>query len=240
VGSGNNLRKRTFGEAVNDKLPMASYNSTFLSGLFAEIAEANKTADEGKVSEKRSSFPSEELPSSKRSRLSLTKSISRCPKSFANLQTASCSSPTSCREPLKHQDSLCYQLHCVSSGSSTGSNTVNVTADVVGKLAFPHLPATVSDNSCSQIVASLTRRNSGQLLPESETDLKESYGWFVSFEDDEETVSHSEAELYSRHSSCSDLAFSAVTAPKQNSSLEAEVEWAKAADTVDDVLGDFF
>jgi hypothetical protein len=36
------------------------------------------------------------------------------------------------------------------------------------------------------------------------------------------------------------LTFSAVTAPKRSSYLDAEDEWAKAADTVDDVLGGFF
>ena len=40
-------------------------------------------------------------------------------------------------------------------------------------------------------------------------------------------------------SSSTTLAFSAATAPNAVSH-DAEVEWAKAADTVDDVLGDFF
>ena len=40
--------------------------------------------------------------------------------------------------------------------------------------------------------------------------------------------------------SLSNLTFSAVTAPKRSSDLDAEDEWAKASDTVDDVLGDFF
>ena len=39
--------------------------------------------------------------------------------------------------------------------------------------------------------------------------------------------------------SSENLAFQAPTAPK-GPAQEAEVEWAQAADTVDDVLGDFF
>jgi len=56
---------------------------------------------------------------------------------------------------------------------------------------------------------------------------KSSYGWFVELEDDDDHDNE-------------DLAFTAVTAPKKNTELDKEVDWACAADTVDDVLGDFF
>ena len=109
----------------------------------------------------------------------------------------------------------------------------------IGKIAFPQLPATVSNSSCSQL-ARLTRRNSGQLLPESETDSKESYGWFVNVDDDAESRAPSPAtdSSYASSSSLGDLAF--FSAPKRANRHEAKVEWAKAAGTVDDVLGDFF
>jgi len=65
--------------------------------------------------------------------------------------------------------------------------------------------------------------------------VKESYGWFVEMDDGE---NHQEdVDPYS--STNANLAFSAPTAPKR-SNLDEELEWAKAADTVDDVLGDFF
>lgn len=231
VGVGFNLRKRTFNDSNMDDsdAPMASCNSAFLSGLFADIAKANVTHE---VEQSPCSSPV------KRSRLTMTKSISRCAKSFANLATIqgteskSFRVPPSTNAPVSRTDSLSYQLHCVSSSSSNESEDI-------GKIAFPHLPATVSDSSCTHL-ANLTRRNSGLLRQETEiiNNSGESYGWFVNMDEDDETVATVPTHADSSNSLC-DLAFSAATAPKR-CHHEAEVEWAKAADTVDDVLGDFF
>jgi hypothetical protein len=69
----------------------------------------------------------------------------------------------------------------------------------------------------------------------------ESYGWFVTMDDDDyHTPSIAPAQKADSSSSLNALAFSAATAPKGSNQHDAEVEWAKAADTVDDVLGDFF
>ena len=59
--------------------------------------------------------------------------------------------------------------------------------------------------------------------------------------DDEQTLNNAEptADPYAAACGVQGLAFQAHTAPKA-SNHDAEVEWAKAADTVDDVLGDFF
>lgn len=56
-----------------------------------------------------------------------------------------------------------------------------------------------------------------------------SYGWFVELDKDCNTDPGRPK----------DLAFSAITAPEKTT-LEEEAEWALAADTVDDVLGDLF
>ena len=88
----------------------------------------------------------------------MTKSISRCGKSFANLQaavTASLESKApilaSCTDspnfPIKRDDSLSYQLHCVSSAFSNESDSMQTAA--IGKIAFAQLPANVSNSSCS-------------------------------------------------------------------------------------------
>ena len=245
-----NLRKRSFLGDNRDvrEVGLSTYNSAFLSGLFADIAKAS----EGQHDSKTNHAPSP----CKKSRVSMTKSISRCEKSFANLQVAhsataenampifhtrTAESHRVAANTLARDDSLSYQLHCVSSASSNESDSSQAAA--IGKIAFPHLPATVSNYSCAHI-ASLTRPNSGQLLSESETDFKESYGWFVNFdEDDQDSAPFTTAPTavpYASSSTLSDLAFSAVTAPKRSSQHDSEVEWAKAADTVDDVLGDFF
>ncbi len=252
VGMCFNLRKRSFLGDNRDvrEVGLSTYNSAFLSGLFADIAKANEAQDESRTT----GAPSP----CKKSRVSMTKSISRCEKSFANLHVAAAADivenalpifaapvtalQRSVASTLARDDSLSYQLHCVSSASSNESDSSQAAA--IGKIAFPHLPATVSNYSCALNNASLTRPTSGQLLPESETDSKESYGWFVTFDEDDQDsapfTTASSAVPFSSTSTFCDLAFSAVTAPKRSSQHDSEVEWAKAADTVDDVLGDFF
>lgn len=230
---GVNRRKRTFNDSNKEDSdgPMPSCNSAFLSGLFADIAKANVTHEV-------EDSPSPCSSPVKRSRLTMTKSISRCGKSFANfsaIQGTESQSESFRVSPVTtasvtRTDSLSYQLHCVSSASSNESENI-------GKIAFPHLPATVSDSSCTHL-ASLTRRNSGLQRQETEIISGEAYGWFVNMDDDDETVAPAPPHAESCSSLC-DLAFSAATAPKAMDH-EAEVEWAKAADTVDDVLGDFF
>jgi hypothetical protein len=88
------------------------------------------------------------------------------------------------------------------------------------------LPSTVSSASNPKI----TRK--GQQSPDSE---KNPYGWFVEIDDD---CSEHAVDAYISSANKS-LAFVAPTAPKADNH-DAEVEWAKAADTIDDVLGDFF
>lgn len=234
IGFNVNRRKRAFNDSSKEDSdgPMSSCNSAFLSGLFADIAKANVTHE---VEDSASTCSSPV----KRSRLTMTKSISRCGKSFANFATIQGTesqtksfrvSPVTTSASVTRTDSLSYQLHCVSSASSNESENI-------GKIAFPHLPATVSDSSCTHL-ASLTRRNSGLQRQETEIISGEAYGWFVNMDDDDETVAPTPPHAESSTSLC-DLAFSAATAPKAMDH-EAEVEWAKAADTVDDVLGDFF
>ena len=242
-GLGFNLRKRSF-TGDNHVVGLSTYNSDFLSGLFADIAKASVVDEDSRIH----SAPSP----CKKSRVSMTQSISRCEKSFANLQMATLSgacskgyvnapATESWKIPLSRDDSLSYQLHCVSSASSNESDSSQGTD--VGMVAFPHLPATISNSSCDHLTR-LTRRKSGQPLPDFETDPKECYGWFVNFDDDDDgtfaSLARATAIPFCSAPSLSDLTFSAVTAPKRSSYLDAEVEWAKAADTVDDVLGDFF
>lgn len=127
-----------------------------------------------------------------------------------------------------HHDSLAFQLYCVA-----GSDTNSPSSDLAAIIAFPNLPATVSDSSCS---AGLTRVNLIRQASSLEKQPKESFGWFVDL-DDHHTVETRAGLPYS--ASKDDLAFQAPTAPHGNRN-DAEVQWAKAADTVDDVLGDFF
>jgi hypothetical protein len=216
------LRKRTVPDDQRGDV-ISSYNSDFLTGLFEDLANASTPS----VGEELDPRLDETLPS-KKSRLSLTRSTSRCGRSYANLVAVSPMPEQGHRRVInvkalldttKTQRASQQGLHhCVSSSSSDESSSFC-------KLAFPHLPSTVSDSSLS-----LTRK--GQQSPESE---KNTYGWFVEIDDD-----HTEhaVDAYSTSTNNS-LAFIAPTAPKA-ANHDAEVEWAKAADTIDDVLGDFF
>jgi hypothetical protein len=140
-------------------------------------------------------------------------------------------------------------------------------------LSFPSLPTAVSDSYCSstdtltqtsvpavQVCEStaldrptINNNTTNQqstlvhqyLVLSSLIEPKESYGWFVDMDEDEEILQRSSA-ISNATESCRmmdrplDLSFIAATAPKRNVEHDEEVEWAKAADTVDDVLGDFF
>lgn len=245
-----NLRKRE-----SSKMNMSSYNSAFLDDLFADVARVAQSDDEENPAEDASSTTEEDMRFDltlpvKRSRVSLTKSFSRCARSYKNL-AVEVSSPggvdsfpfdatsvsKTCSPSMERMDSLHFQLNCVDPSRSPKS--VKSVVDIIDS-AFPHLPATVSDSSCSK-QQDLTQLPD-QPVSESETSSdspKESYGWFVDLDtsdDDEEVVT----DAYGRSASSTDLAFTAPTAPKRASNYDAEVEWAKAADTIDDVLGDFF
>jgi len=260
VGVRFNLRKRV----VNDdrrEVVLNSCNSAFLSDLFADIACANDSSADDLTQGEDSRF--DPTASFKKSRVSMTRSISRCRKSVANLKVMTegvsqdpCASPSAVAffdesssfsttkdslvttTRLSRVDSLSYQLRCVSSSISDGSEPSTFTFSAA--LAFPHLPATVSNSSCENL-SSLTRSNSDRLLSDTETSTKDSYGWFVETEEEECAIAliHYALNGCKKIASTSTLSFSAVTAPKRVN-YDAELEWAQAADTVDDVLGDFF
>lgn len=227
--------------ALGHALGLPTVTSAFLSGLFADVA--NASGEEPNIQ----AIPCEDprldgQKSYKKSRVSMTRSMSRCGKSFKILDEASPApisipvsppSSVSSNDSLSRQDSLLHQLHCVSSASSAKSSQTVTPTVFDATLAFPHLPPTVSSSSCS----TLTRNLSDLQSSLSETSNKDSYGWFVEM-DDEEPVKVQSFAPY-KAASTSALAFKAPTAPKATN-YDAELEWAKAADTVDDVLGDFF
>ena len=102
----------------------------------------------------------------------------------------------------------------------------------------PDLPATVSDAVMAIDSSSTSRYESALSLPSAKD---ESFGWFVAMDEDSE-----DEDFALVHPSSSSLENSieasglTVSGPRRSSTASAEVEWAKAADTVDDVLGDLF
>lgn len=234
-----NLKKRT---ACSDpeRVSLTTVSSALLSGLFADAANAN-TQDPCRVSVVDEDPRSDADNSVKKSRLSPTRSIARCGKSFKILDEALGMTPSKTQNSLtelSRKDSLNYQLHCVSNLSSPnpyrdavqikdGTNTTEI--------IFPRLPATVSNSSCGTLTRSVSQlQNSFE-----ENSQKETYGWFVEMDEYDDKPDPYDTTSTVFHSKSGKLAFMAATAPKAENH-DAEVEWAKAADTVDDVLGDFF
>lgn len=216
------LRKRA-AEKCEKAVGFNTVNSAFLSGIFADVA---LVAEDGTTSSKRPHGDDTRLEATtlnKRSRVSMTRSISRCARSVKNL--AELISPVTCSTDYfdrqlssnHRENSLHMQLSCLSSDAAT-------------LLAFPHLPATVSQSSCGGLTRNISDLQSSVI----ENAIKETYGWFI--EMDSEGPSCTSANPYDPKTR---LAFSAATAPCADNH-DDEVEWAKAADTVDDVLGDFF
>ncbi len=130
------------------------------------------------------------------------------------------------------------------------TNCINNLVDKVldESLIFPRLPPTVSESSCNSNNLTQTSVRAAQVnetLSSSniEGESKDTYGWFVDTDLEEDSCradAITAAQATCRASMDEDLSFKAFTAPKKTSELDDEVEWAKAADTVDDVLGDFF
>ena len=134
--------------------------------------------------------------------------------------------------------------------------------NIYEKLFIPDIPATVSSLSCngsSSINNTINRlnRNARQVSLSDNSSLSSRsaikddyeasgnsplYGWFVETDDgarDECRSSCASDAVTISYSAADDLAFKAPTAPKRVDD-DAELAWACAADTVDDVLGDLF
>jgi hypothetical protein len=160
---------------------------------------------------------------------------------------------------LSKHDSLHFQLRCVvgddlgasESGSPPSSSDAYRTVLEAGELAFPNLPHAVSSSSCNTLTRNLSDLQTS--LTETRDGAKdEAYGWFVAVDDlaggpidpyrsavDPYAKGTSSAIGGACATTVADLAFVAPTAPLAVNQ-DDEVEWAKAADMVDDVLGDFF
>lgn len=161
-----------------------------------------------------------------------------------------------------HRDnSLQYQLDCVTSSSPSTATSKSADVSSATGVVFPNLPATVSNSSygnnmnttnhpASSPITTLTHVISD--LQSSNTEKtsqmlgNDTYGWFVEMEDETTdtialptAVSTSCLPLVDPYFAPKDLAFTAQVAPKAEN-YDAELEWATAADTVDDVLGCFF
>lgn len=248
-----NLKKRSYVLTNKSSATLTAVSSAFLSGLFADVAATQSDIIyENRTQPLQRDNTHEEVTtedsllnssvSNKRSRIDLKALVrGKSCKAFNSLCT-SCASPNQTNtsffnDPLvtqrcNHCESLLFQLSCVSDPSGTDYSTTEPAC--IPRLVFPDLPNAVSVSSCS---TSLTRNLSDlqATFTEASAEKEGSYGWFVDMDADD---NREQVDAYTLSTS-SDLAFCAPTAPKATN-FDAELEWAKAADTVDDVLGDFF
>ncbi|KAL3798566.1 hypothetical protein HJC23_011870 [Cyclotella cryptica] len=209
---------------------LSSYGSAFLSGIFADIAEASEqTGDDEPLGHRDSSFSSFE-PFTKKGRTTNSTSVRGQAKSLLQLDSHVEGEINSAASPT-----------VVSPRPNSASLKIHLFNDQVRELqnlafpSLPGLPVTVSSSSCTTATVGLV------VTPrDEETDQdQDSFGWFVATDDDEdeETVP---ASMFLPHAKPSTLAFQAAAAPKASESVEIEVQQALAADTIDDVLGDLF
>lgn len=196
-------------------------------------------------------------------------SMSRSRKSFSRLpnvsslrdinQTVSMSPNGDAQDSprkLVSLDGSYFSSDTIVSDANVDTNLIHNIVDkvLIESLIFPCLPNTVSSSSCSSNNLTQTSVHAAQVLenPPSKTLTVggehdkgiDTYGWFVDVDLDDgsdRTDAISDAiEKNRKTDSINQLSFETFTAPKKTNGLDEEVEWAKAADTVDDVLGDFF
>lgn len=230
------LRKRKADSDGGVPICLTSVNSAFLDGLFADVAEIRdpSTPCPKKVTSLKDS-------PSKKSRASMSYPENRGDKSFKTLGEfifPSCHnlSPTHVNQTLNASNSnLTQQIALANRSKSYKTSQAKTTLDCLGTTTSSEsshrlLPA-VSLSSCN----TLTRTKSDLQSSLTENEDKDTYGWFIEMDDQEKN----ERDPYRESVHSSYLAYTTQTAPEA-ANFDAEVEWAKAADTVDSVLGDFF
>lgn len=149
--------------------------------------------------------------------------------------------------PLPANNSLIFQLHCVSTTSKpdlSGAFDFNESYVLNENLA-PQLHTTVSNSSCSSSNIQTNKVTDPVHSPvcahDEDDTLNSSYGWFVEVDQDfvTENVDSVAIKCDLKALPTKEPIFKVSPDPR-TSHRDVDVEWACAADTVDDVLGDFF
>lgn len=267
-------RKRSAsGDSDFSRITFPNCSVNFLSAIFDDIAKAqadtitdiNFEGTDNPISSSPSYLDSGIIPhKNKKFRSCLSRSLSRCGKSFKNLPAAFTSysaatvstevtqvtdlssqiSPRSGEDPDFEPQSPIPTDHVIVTSHFPDAASI-IDQVLSSNIPFPKLPATVSEQSCSppnnkNVIQTVD--NAAQGVGRKKRPLKDCYGWFVETDEDEQLRNRAEAiadASVKTRASPDDLSFSAITALK-SVVADDDLEWAKAADTVDDVLGDFF
>lgn len=229
-------KKRTLEESpdkhtttsCSSNLNISSYNSSFLVGLFEDIKHVVHVG-ENEDGEKEA--------------MNVTKETEKVNGEDESKDTDQPGSPSAKRRRVSNARSLNEWFPSGGRLSSTGSLVVpedyslKFASKTTRTKSHMELPATVSQELGAHRTSSFAVFPSQGSYDNEEGD----FGWYIDMdkeEEDDTSDSYQPVDPYA--SKTSQLAFSAPTAPKQTRSHDAELEYALAADTVDDVLGDFF
>ena len=241
-----NSRKRSCSQISNQEPNqpfLSSYGSAFLSGIFADIAQAS---DEKSGT---SSSTSDE-PHNKKSRTTPSAlTLGRPSKSFMGL--AGLTDGAGNGKPLVSTPLVPFVVSPRSNQSTTNIHHFKDQVQQLQGVAFPslpHIPNTISSSSfsSSNLTAPSLSRDESQTSIASEMDQDSSgsdFGWFVSTDDDPESALIKERAMsVSTAPAFDDLAFKArdTVGALEKPPQDTEVVQALAADTIDDVLSDFF
>jgi len=220
---------------------LSSYGSAFLSGIFADIAQAtDEDEDDDDVShqdDESSPISMVSEPFHKKARTTATSFHGR-----HQVEETSSGISAAAEGTVSEVSTPPFVSPRIKPKSS--ALKIQIFNDSVRKLqdmAFPSLssqiPNTISSSSCAMqlMMDEVVNRQDEQEGP--------SYGWFVSTDDDLAEDSSTEPYLgyVPATKSVADLAFKAISpTPLNGSNQDVEVQQALAADTIDDVLGDLF
>jgi hypothetical protein len=228
------LRKRSSScvSSLKNQPFLSSYGSAFLSGIFADIAQASDEepaiSQDGVASPVAVACDGVSEPFHKKARITASTSFGRQPKSF--------SAQSGPAEGTVSDDSSPAVVSPRIYTSAVNIDLFNVSVRELQDMAFPSLPQipkAISSSSCTQLVSAIDE--AGDHGDEQDGPC---YGWFVSTDDEE--AEDSKAFPFSLFPDTKqDLAFKIITAPNR-ANQDLEVQQALAADTIDDVLGDLF
>lgn len=244
TGNENPSRKRSsahISSSPKNQPFLSSYGSAFLSGIFADIAQAS---DEDQ--------PAEAIVASVHAETADTSSSEQCIKKARTTASTSFRSQSKSYVALVGlSEGAISEVQSPSVVSPRFNMTKNqVLNDQVRELqdmafpSLPQIPITVSSSSCS--TSSGENSSPRPSVDEEGVNRDEqdspAYGWFVSTDDDvavpmDQSVSSS-ASMFLPDTK-PDLAFKAPAAPSEGNH-DLVVQQALAADTIDDVLGDLF
>ena len=229
------LRKRSsscISSSLKNQPFLSSYGSAFLSGIFADIAQASDEepalSQDGAAHAVAVAHETSSEPFHKKARITASTSFGRQLKSFTALSGVAEGAGSEVSSPT-----------VVSPRINTSALKIELFNDSVQELqdmAFPSLcqiPNAISSSSCSLLVAAMDE--SGDHEDEKDGPA---YGWFVATDDDEVEDSQQFPFMFLPGTKPG-LAFKVITAPKPKNQ-DLEVQQALAADTIDDVLGDLF